>query len=146
MQIVVPGGKHFRVPWGFVAGVLLAATVGLVVAVLMLTVFSRPSEADLRARAFAGDREASAELSKLHMERGAAILEAKEKANEIEAKKRASKLGRLLREANFTPGTYTKANPKATDGAKRVASFYLLVFDGKIAEARALLQNPTAPK
>lgn len=45
-------------------------------------------------------------------------------------------------EARFTPGTYKVANPKATDGAEVVASFYIFAAKGDVQKAMALADHP----
>src|SRR3989344_1439374 len=121
MQVAMPGGKQFRVPWSFVAGILLAAGVGLTAALLMTLVFNGPSDSDLLARAMVGNQEASAKLEARYATPAPAAIPP------------LPSLGLTL------PKTFTEpvANPKTTDEV--VGSMVLLLSWGQIDKVEKLL-------
>ena len=123
----IMGSKTIQMPlWAVIAGVAVALVIVGVIAGFLIAK-SQPSDADLAVRAMAGDQEASAKI--------------RAKNEEATVKEQL----RLLKAINYTPGVYTKANPKATDGADVIASSVLLLAQGRDEELLGLLAEPEHP-
>lgn len=123
MQGECPVANIVRNPWIYIGGFFAVAFIGLVVALLMATVFRGPSDADLAVRARMGDQEA---LKKLEAKYSAPVPEVV-----------------TTKEILFVAGTYTE--PVGADTlniGEFVASFLIYLNRGEIDQAAKFMATP----
>ena len=102
----------------------------LVVVVLMLTVFNQPSDEELLVKALSGDQEASKKLGERYF-------------TPVPTPTEVPPLSLLVTE--FGLGDYTAPNLEAKVGAEVLASFFLLIGEGRVQEALTFAENPNDP-